>query len=362
MRKSSCVFRNAFTLVELLVVIAIIGILIGLLLPAVQAAREAARRMQCSNNLKQIGLGLHNYHDAYDTLPAGFTRQGFTWSGAILPFIEQQNLFDLLVFDWYDETKGGFRHNTSGAVISSEMDEPINNVKVCMTHIPTYFCSTCPVEKNLPNSYNNIWHRAVASYRGNAGGNIGNDNVRTLWTGGYYSYSGGTTPDIPTSEMVSLSGCQGPRKTSGPWPVGRPNGLLYGESWLNFGAVGDGLSNTIAVGESAPDPDFSKDSQGMDMFHTGGNQWWGWNPSDPNTVDTPTEFSEALGSGMVRLNAYFLTPNIHGTFIEVAFGSYHPIGANFALGDGSVRFVPNTIDWSVYRAVHSRNGKESVSL
>ncbi|MDR1491377.1 MAG: DUF1559 domain-containing protein [Planctomycetaceae bacterium] len=351
--------RRAFTLVELLVVIAIIGVLIALLLPAVQAAREAARRMQCANNMKQIGLAMYNYHDAYNATPAGFTRQGFLWSGAILPYIEQQNLFSTLVFDWNDEKKGGFRYNTSGNVIASANDEPIANVKACMTFLSAYFCPTCPIERNLPRSYNNIWNRAVACYRANAGSNIGNDNVRTLWTGGNYTVDGVVTP---TSEMVSLSGCQGPRKTSGPWKYGNPNGLFFGERWLNFGAVSDGLSNTVLVGESAPDPDFTKDSQGMDMFSVGGNQWWGWDPSNENTVDTPTEFSEGLGSGLIQLNAYFLTPNIHGTFLEVAFGSYHPNVANFTLGDGSVQYVSNTINIQAYRAMHSRNGGETGSF
>ena len=92
--------KRGFTLVELLVVIAIIGILIALLLPAVQAAREAARRTQCTNNLKQFGLGMHNYHDTYKTFPYGHDNTGrrVTWFPLILPFIEQQALHD--EFDW----------------------------------------------------------------------------------------------------------------------------------------------------------------------------------------------------------------------------------------------------------------------
>ena len=107
--------KNAFTLVELLVVIAIIGILVGLLLPAVQAAREAARRMQCTNNLKQMGLALHNYHDANRRFPAGgnwktpagvvagrgnrpLRGNGWAWTTAILPYIEQSSVYNQLVF------------------------------------------------------------------------------------------------------------------------------------------------------------------------------------------------------------------------------------------------------------------------
>ena len=373
--------QSGFTLVELLVVIAIIGILISLLLPAVQSAREAARRMQCSNNMKQIGLGLHNYIDSSKVLPAGFTRGCLAWSGAILPYIEQQSLYSLIEHNWSDKRIGAPGFDTNGNLITSATWNsgvtPSNNTQVSMTSVPAYYCPSTSQPKHHPTITNSIPERAIGCYRGNAGSMVGNDNIRTLWSGGFYSYSGASTiqpGDIPAAQIVSLTGLQGPRNTAGPYTRARMDGLLYGESWVGLGAIKDGLSNTVAVGESVPAPDFVKDSQGMDFWQSLAEfQGWGWNPDglpNPDSTatgnttapDGPTEHSEVLGGGLVRLNAFFLTPNIHGTFIEVAFGSEHFGGANFTLGDGSVQWLSNTVDWELYRAAHSRNSGKSISI
>ena len=122
MRKNS---RSGFTLVELLVVIAIIGVLVGLLLPAVQAVREAARRMQCQNNLRQIGIALHNYHSAYQTLPPAYTTDAngnrlHSWRTLILPFIEQRALHQQID-------------------LSKPWDDPVN-LPISQTVVPTYAC------------------------------------------------------------------------------------------------------------------------------------------------------------------------------------------------------------------------------
>ena len=122
---------SAFTLVELLVVIAIIGILIALLLPAVQAAREAARRMQCANNLKQIGLGVHNYHDSHRTFPV-IDYPEVTWGTRILPFIEQSALYDE-----YDM-------NTVAANYSTAPPAALKNNQLIQTILPTYVCPSVP--------------------------------------------------------------------------------------------------------------------------------------------------------------------------------------------------------------------------
>jgi prepilin-type N-terminal cleavage/methylation domain-containing protein len=122
--------RRGFTLVELLVVIAIIGVLVALLLPAVQAARESARRMRCQNNLKQIGLASHNHHDVVGEMPRAFSpTTGLSWHVNILPFIEQQSLFNQ-----FDTTSNTTSHTS-----------PNRNDPYGLTIIPMYQCPSCPV-------------------------------------------------------------------------------------------------------------------------------------------------------------------------------------------------------------------------
>ncbi|MEX0818470.1 MAG: DUF1559 domain-containing protein, partial [Pirellulaceae bacterium] len=160
--------HRGFTLVELLVVIAIIGILVALLLPAVQAAREAARRMQCSNNLKQLGLALHNYHDTLKTFPPGYVSnrpgvegssswcrsggvQGAPWTALILPYMEQQNLHDQ------------FNFNVPFQATSNQMAPPNSNVVI---PLDTY---SCPSDVRLGS--NPLWN----SYFGVQGGGTAPD-------------------------------------------------------------------------------------------------------------------------------------------------------------------------------------------
>jgi prepilin-type N-terminal cleavage/methylation domain-containing protein/prepilin-type processing-associated H-X9-DG protein len=190
--------RLAFTLVELLVVIAIIGILVGLLLPAVQAAREAARRMQCSNNLKQIGLALHNYHDAYRAFPLGhlFPGQGagtgWTWTLAILPFIEQGSLYQNID-------------------VRLPVKDPLN-LPFAVAKVPN---SRCP-SMDGPETKSDLGAVVVptASYVGNAG-----------------------SFDL----SFELKGTQ---------PAGRLNGM-FGRDWgVKIADVTDGTSNTLFVGET----------------------------------------------------------------------------------------------------------------
>ena len=313
--------RKAFTLVELLVVIAIIGILVGLLLPAVQAAREAARRMQCGNNLKQLGLAMHNYHDVHKVFPHGFGVNQEFWSALILPQLEQNNLHRTL--NW-----------TNSAIVNSAYATDWTNYNspnrtACETVVTVFRCPSMAQEEHL--DYNTIAKRVPVSYRGVAGAKVASDDASTR-PAGY------NTAAFTALEQTGL------------------DGMLFGASRVGFRDVTDGSSNTLMIGESYTDCDFAKDSQGMDYFAFFGPQMATWAPGKL----TGTEHSEGLGSAVVPINSR-KNPTVHGVLIEMSFGSYHTGGAMFSIGDGSVRFIPESIDLTIYQALATRAGGEVVN-
>ena len=334
MRKCSLSFRNAFTLVELLVVIAIIGILIGLLLPAVQSAREAARRMQCSNNLKQIGLALHNYHDTHNALPAGWNNIGFCWNGAILPFIEQTALFDSLVFEETGDKSvyaygiGNWRPNSTN-YDAKEVYSP--NVKAISTVISGYICPDFPHEVQVNNQYTI--------------GRVQNS----------YLASSGSWSAVDTTGHLTEAGLTYVKNKLITHQHRDQNGLIYGFSSTKFGAITKGLSNTIVVGEVPTDSGFVKDGNANDHWYIGSDQADPCNTSNPSTGGG--EFSEVVGSGYSPLNTFFKDASAHGTVLQLAFGSYHPAGVHFLRMDGSVFFMSDTINLETYRSGFARKIK-----
>jgi prepilin-type N-terminal cleavage/methylation domain-containing protein len=155
---------GGFTLVELLVVIAIIGILVALLLPAIQSAREAARRTQCMNNLKQMGIALQNYHSAQKTFPMGVALgEGAMWSGFLLPYLEEAALADAVTIDFVNSRPYAHDQPSYGAIA-----DPYRNVIACETVIPVFRCPSTPLPEHVPDHGHNVKHyvqrRVPASY------------------------------------------------------------------------------------------------------------------------------------------------------------------------------------------------------
>ncbi|QDV27821.1 DUF1559 domain-containing protein [Aureliella helgolandensis] len=302
--------QRGFTLVELLVVIAIIGILVGLLLPAVQAAREAARRMSCSNNVKQLTLAMHNYESSHKKLPFGWNTHGTLWSAMLLPYIEQGNLYSTLEFS---ESRNWATNNTPNET----------SLSVVMS---AFRCPSLPIQEHL--DYNSVAGRVPVSYRASGGSEVTSDDTSTR-----------PIPDTKSFEMLNL------------------NGAFYACSATRFGDIPDGLSNTVLIGESQTDPEFVKDGQGMDFWAIGSPQA---DPCRCTGSNNGTEFSEAAGSFYMAMNLRIHDPGAHGRLIELAFGSYHVGGGTFGLGDGSVQFISDSIDLQTYRNLGARNDGQVV--
>jgi prepilin-type N-terminal cleavage/methylation domain-containing protein len=298
--------RLAFTLVELLVVIAIIGILVALLLPAVQAAREAARRGSCGNNLKQLGLALHNYHDTYNSLPISYGGNGQystggtgrSWMLGILPFIEQQNLFD--------QVQPGALSVTANDTVSKTVVKPF----------------LCPSDGS------------------NGGGSLsGRSNVNDTRAVNNYKAVAGGNWDWGDHQVAQPSGKWGSSKNG----LDEGNGIICRnggnktENYINFAAITDGTSNTFAVGESIP----------AWCNHT----WWWWFNGTTATCGVPLNYQKNKGVS-------FMVSKLTDWNRNYSFFSFHPGGAQFTLCDGGTRFVSDTIDITLYRQLATVSGGE----
>ena len=306
-----------FTLIELLVVIGIVGVLIALLLPAAQQAREAARRTTCRNNLRNLGLAHHSYHDTYGRFPSGFNQHETLWSAMILPQIEEGALYNTLIFQ---ESGPG------------QWDADSANEKAACTLIPIYRCPSMAVPEHLDDNPSGslMVGRVPVSYRACSGSNGWSDAAATI------------PPNAPPG-AVALDSRQ-------------LNGIFFGASRIRLPDVLDGSTKTILVGESFTDPLFIKDGQNMDCWQLGAPETGTWIPGGTGG----TEFSEGIGSTGPKINSR-LNLSVPGAVMEVSFGSYHPGGAMFCMGDSSARFIVDTIDIEVYRALGSRAGREVVS-
>jgi prepilin-type N-terminal cleavage/methylation domain-containing protein/prepilin-type processing-associated H-X9-DG protein len=316
--------RLGFTLVELLVVIAIIGVMVGLLLPAVQAAREAARRMSCSNNLKQLGLGSHMYHDTFKTLPPGGVFHGGETAtspngGAInhrgsllmrlLPYIEQQSVFDTI----------DFRFGTDNQQYPATIQ---NGMRIAGTQISTFICPSDGMNVRLGSHPTFVW---PSNYQGNMGPTAAiSDNAAC------------SCPLFPIFQGYSRAGTG----------VNDPAGPFTRMGWnfmCTFSAIPDGLSNTILMGEVRPECS----NHARNGWHNS-NRWGIFTQVPINFDSCHIDLAQATAAGLNGCNARCNWNS------EVGFKSRHPGGAQFLLGDGSVKFLSQTVDMWVYQYLGDR--------
>ncbi|MDR1271269.1 MAG: DUF1559 domain-containing protein [Planctomycetaceae bacterium] len=329
----------AFTLVELLVVIAIIGMLIALLLPAVQAAREAARRMQCTNHLKQLVIALHNYSDKTEgMLPyAGWYGSGLphnhSWQVRIFPYIEQQTLYEPITSDDWFNTQWG----TSSA--AQVRGKNIRSAEISILHCPSDNRDRDEVGTNPEISLGNY----VANM-GNTDNGHQTDNV-TLTNGDIAKNLSAPFGLGYFSTINSLS----------PWPSGTFT------PFISPLVIGDGTSNTLAVSEL--------------ITPLAGGSWRGmlgrtisWGGSGFTTRYTPNDKRDYLcrpcPSGGIGVDGYNCTARDNSAACTIAIftvRSRHPNGVNTSLLDGSVRFIENSISLDVWRSISTSEGGETAA-
>lgn len=330
--------RKGFTLVELLVVIAIIGVLVGLLLPAVQSAREAARRMQCSNNMKQIGLAVHNYADSFRRLPASSRGYGGCVGNAVngqiknanglvalLPYIELQNLYDLFNHNEAYSINPGAPQRATGTVVGDPATN--GNAALASTVVETFLC---------PSDNNPAVGRLNGIHYGPAPG----------FTGAATNYDFIVTAGSEFGTCNSYASFSGPTKR-----------MFGGDHNSRMADVIDGLSNTFMMGETT-------------KFHVNGAAFaWAYRGWVMTGIDP---HHNATNGG---INVWH-QPWIHPTWQSPPFvpvrgrarswwvpaASLHPGGCHFVMGDASVQFVSQSIEMEILSRLSAMADGQVVAL
>jgi len=352
--------RAAFTLVELLVVIAIIGVLIGLLIPAVQKVREAANRMTCQNNLKQIGLALHGFHDSVGEFPMGVEFDvGSGWTAFILPWLEQNSAYQALTFQDDAEINAEWAARQPGTPGELTNTNPsVRNLAVCETLFPLFRCPSAALPNHVSDIAGSDWivlKRVPASYLGCVSGTLTSDRRQVEIEAPWGQLVKVERIDDLDGIFIQKMPNQRIRRNGDGWGMG---------SGVTIGGILDGASNTILVGEAVTD------SQAFaQMGKEKENNTPGWGRKDhwaigSNDVDNQSQgdMSEFLGSTGVPLNAPPVASGDPGfAAYELSFGSRHPSGANFLMADGSVRYLKTGILPAVYSALGTRAGGEPVA-
>ncbi len=329
--------RRAFTLIELLVVIAIIAILIALLLPAVQQAREAARRTQCKNNLKQIGLALHNYHDTFNTLPIGGVGSawggwGFSWWMRILPGLEQATVYNQINFSGVHP----------GWTCCGDAVGSANGAVMRQATITTALCPSSPLEKKRDTGGGPT---TITQYHGIMGATTGN---------GYTN---------PASSTALCCGCCGGQQATGI--ISGAGTLVVGKS-IGFSDMTDGTTNVMVVGEASNFIWTAAQS-------AGGTKTVAVNGAHGIMMGSPNVTVVEACPGCMFERPFNLTtvryaPNAPAINNDAAwpgvgdnYGSNNPLssahtgGVQVLLGDGSARFISDNIDMLTLRRLATRN-------